>query len=301
MGIDPMAECVPCTHHLPAFVLARAPGKRQAASGNSGEYREPACPCVSKRARQAGLTLQTVFTNNFSGPAVSFCKLPVILLKPVIMSNLSSHLSAEGTSRDLASGKVHKPVFMEVISKYHVSNERQAEELALIEASKNDKSHFELIYNRYHEPIFRYVYQRMDDKELAFDVTQQVFLKAMTNLHKYEYRGVPFSSWLYRIAKSEVYDVLRKKQHLRAVNIDEVQLGEMMQDMQEETNLEKYGQRLAQAIAELDEDDLQLVEMRFFEKRAFKEIGEILEMTENNAKVKLYRILERLKKVLTKK
>ena len=63
----------------------------------------------------------------------------------------------------------------------------------------------------------------------------------------------------------------------------------------------KYGQRLATAIAELDEDDLQLVEMRFFEKRAFKEIGEILEITENNAKVRLYRVLERLKKILTKK
>lgn len=209
------------------------------------------------------------------------------------MSNLPSQVNV--------NEKVHKPVFMEVVSKYHVSNERQAEELAVIEAAKSDKAHFELIYNRYHEQIFRYIYQRIDDKDTAFDVVQQVFLKAMTNLHKFEYKGVPFSSWLYRIAKSEVYDLLRKKQHLRSVNIDDVQLGDMMQDMQEETNLEKYGQRLAVAVAELDEEDLQLVEMRFFEKRPFKEIGEILNITENNAKVKLYRILEKLKKILTKK
>jgi RNA polymerase sigma-70 factor (ECF subfamily) len=52
---------------------------------------------------------------------------------------------------------------------------------------------------------------------------------------------------------------------------------------------------------ELPEDELQLIEMRFFEKRAFKEIAEIMMMTENNAKVKLYRILERIKKILTKK
>ena len=197
--------------------------------------------------------------------------------------------------------KVTKPVFMEVVSKYHVSNERQAEELAVIEAAKKDKKHFELIYNRYHEQIFRYIYQRLEDKDTSFDVTQQVFLKAMTNLHKYEYKGVPFSSWLYRIAKSELYDVLRKNQSQRTVNIDEIQLSEVMDELKEETNLEKYGQRLATAIAELEEDDLQLVEMRFFEKRAFKEIGEIMNITENNAKVKLYRILERLKKVLTKK
>jgi RNA polymerase sigma-70 factor, ECF subfamily len=209
------------------------------------------------------------------------------------MSNLPSQLKSRV--------KHHQPVFMEVVSKYHVSNERQAEELAVIEAAKKDKKHFELIYTRYHEQIFRYIYQRMDDKDAAFDLVQQVFLKAMINLHKFEYKGVPFSSWLYRIAKSEVYDLLRKDQKQRAVNIDEIQLGEMMDDMQEESNVEKYGQRLATAIAELNEDDLQLVEMRFFEKRAFKEIGEILEITENNAKVKLYRILEKLKKVLTKK
>ena len=209
------------------------------------------------------------------------------------MSNLPSGINV--------TKAVHKPVFMEVVSKYHVSDERQAEELAVIEASKKDPSHFELIYNRYHEPIFRYVYQRMEDKDTAFDITQQVFLKAMTKLDKFEYKGVPFSSWLYRIAKSEVYDALRKNQKNRSVNIDDVQLGDMMEDMQEESNLEKYGQRLATAIAELDEDDLQLVEMRFFEKRAFKEIGEILEITENNAKVRLYRVLERLKKILTKK
>lgn len=209
------------------------------------------------------------------------------------MSNLPTHSHV--------TDKQHKPAFMEVVSKYHVSNERQAEELAVIEAAKKDKAHFELIYNRYHEQIFRYIYQRMEDKDTAYDVTSQVFLKAMCNLHKFEYKGVPFSSWLYRIAKSEVYDMLRKNQHLRAVNIDDVQLADMMDDMKEETNLEKYGQRLATAIAALEEEDLQLVEMRFFEKRAFKEIGEILEITENNAKVKLYRILERLKKVLTKK
>ena len=209
------------------------------------------------------------------------------------MSNLPTHSNV--------NEKTAKPVFMEVVSKYHVSNERQAEELAVIEAAKKDKKHFELIYNRYHEPIFRYIYQRLEDKDTSFDVAQQVFLKAMTNLHKYEYKGVPFSSWLYRIAKSELYDVLRKNKNQRSVNIDEIQLSEVMDELKEETNLEKYGQRLAVAIAELEEDDLQLVEMRFFEKRAFKEIGEIMDITENNAKVKLYRILERLKKVLTKK
>ena len=53
-------------------------------------------------------------------------------------------------------------------------------------------------------------------------------------------------------------------------------------------------------IKELPEDDLQLVELRFFEKRHFKEIAEILEISEVNAKVRMYRLVERLKKSLHK-
>ncbi|MBL7885021.1 MAG: sigma-70 family RNA polymerase sigma factor, partial [Bacteroidia bacterium] len=56
--------------------------------------------------------------------------------------------------------------------------------------------------------------------------------------------------------------------------------------------------KIVSIISELPEDELQLIEMRFFEKRAFKEIGEILNITENNAKVKTYRIIEKLKKIV---
>ena len=68
-----------------------------------------------------------------------------------------------------------------------------------IEAAKRDATNFGPIYNKYYKQIFGYIYQRMEDKDVAFDVTSQVFLKALTNLHKYEFKGVPFASWLYRI------------------------------------------------------------------------------------------------------
>jgi RNA polymerase sigma-70 factor (ECF subfamily) len=64
--------------------------------------------------------------------------------------------------------------------------------------------------------------------------------------------------------------------------------------------MEEYKTILMTVIKNLPEDDLQLIELRFFEKRQFKEIAEILNLTETNAKVKLYRILEKVKKTLTK-
>ena len=189
------------------------------------------------------------------------------------------------------------PVFMEVISKYNVTKEQQQEELALIEDAKKNPAKFEALYERYHEQIFRFVYQRVENKDAAKDITQQIFLKTMTNLYKYEQRGLPFASWLYRIAKSETYEALRQDQKLRCVNIDDTQLADMMGELgeKEEDRVEKYSAKLADAIAELDEDDLQFIEMSFFEKRSFQEIGDILKITANYAKVRTYRVIDKLK------
>ena len=179
---------------------------------------------------------------------------------------------------------------------YHHTNEKLRSELEWIQLAKRDPEKFAPLYEKYHEQIFRYIYQRMDDKELAFDVTSQVFLKAMNNLHKYEYRGVPFGSWLYRIAKSELYQAFRDRSSKRAINIETVHLATFMDVLEDEEN-EINKKRLLSSIAELKEADVHLIEMRFFEQRPYKEMGEILGITENNAKVKTFRALEKLKQL----
>lgn len=189
---------------------------------------------------------------------------------------------------------------MEVVSKYHATREDMLREQQLVDEAKQDPARFQALYNKYYERIFLFVWQRMDDKEVAHDVTSQVFLKAMLNLHKYEFKGVPFASWLYRIAKSEVYTVFRQQQAQRTVNIETSGLRDMVDEMEDD----KYGpyfEILKEAVTELEEEDMQFIEMRFFEKRAFKEIADIFGITENNAKVKTYRILEKLKKIITGK
>ena len=178
---------------------------------------------------------------------------------------------------------------------YHHTPERMKEELVWIQRAKESPEHFGPLYKKYHESIFRYVYQRMDDQEMAYDVTSQVFMKALKHIHKYEFRGVPFSSWLYRIAKSELYQCFRNKKADRYVNIDKVQLVDVIDELDQDEN-EQNKKRLLHSLGKLKEADMQLLEMRFFEKRSFREIGEILELTENNAKVKSFRALERLKK-----
>lgn len=185
---------------------------------------------------------------------------------------------------------------MAVNPMYHQTNQRMEEELSWIRRAQNDPECFGPLYKKYHEQIFRYIYQRMDDEETAFDITSQVFMKALNNIKRYEYRGLPFSSWLYRIAKSELYQSFRDKKAERTVNIDSCQLFEIIDEFDDDTS-EENKKRLFDSLAKLKEKDMQIIELRFFEKRSFKEIGEILEITENNAKVKAFRSLEKLKEL----
>lgn len=185
--------------------------------------------------------------------------------------------------------------FMQTQSRYHKTKNQLLEENSFVEASKNDPAKFEHLYNKYHEQIFRYVYQRMDDKDLAFDVTSQVFMKALSNIHKYQFRGVPFASWLYRIAKSELYQSFKESNAKRTVNIETTHVYEIMSEIDEDDN-EALKAQLIKEIAALPEKDLQLIELRYFEKRSYREIGQIIGLTENNAKVRAYRVLRKLQK-----
>ncbi|MDC1195975.1 MAG: RNA polymerase sigma-70 factor (ECF subfamily) [Crocinitomicaceae bacterium] len=182
---------------------------------------------------------------------------------------------------------------------YHQTDDRLQDEMMLIRRAKEDPERFGPLYTKYHEQIFRYIYQRMDDEDLAFDVTSQVFIKAMKNLHKYEYRGVPFSSWLYRIAKSELYQAFRDRKARKTVSVESMHLFEMIEEMEEDDSSGNK-KKLFRCLSLLKDDDLQLIEMRYFEKRSYREIGEIIEITENNAKVRTFRALERLKKLFMK-
>lgn len=73
-------------------------------------------------------------------------------------------------------------VHMEFSPRYHHTADMLLDEQMIIEAAKQNPEHFGPLYDKYYKQIFGYVYQRMDDKDTAFDLTAQVFLKALTNI-----------------------------------------------------------------------------------------------------------------------
>ena len=185
-------------------------------------------------------------------------------------------------------------VNMTINSAYHHTPQQLNEEFVIIEAAKLNPERFDVLYNKYYKQIFNFVYQRLDCKDTAFDLTGQVFLKAMLHLQTYEFKGVPFASWLYRIAQNELLQLFRHVKNKHAINADVGDLRFICEET-EEPFFEEYLPAIKKLITLLNEDDLQMVELRFFEKRPFKEIAELLDITESNAKVKMHRVIEKLR------
>lgn len=167
-----------------------------------------------------------------------------------------------------------------------------------VQAAQANPARFRPLYERYYEPIYRFVYRRTSDSDLSADLSSQVFLKALQRLSGYEYRGVPFSAWLFRIASNEVAQHFRDSRNQRTVSVEDHTLVEVAEEMELDEDLWQV-EDLIGALDLLKPSDIEVIELRFFEQRPFKEVAEILGITESNAKVKTYRILERLKKHLS--
>ncbi len=175
----------------------------------------------------------------------------------------------------------------------HLDEQSLREEQQLILAAKKDLSKFDALYDQYFESIFRFIYRRTGRENLTADLCSQTFLKALQNLKRYEFRGVPFSAWLYRIASNEVNKYYRKTKKIMEFSLEEQVISEVLE---EDDLLEEQLEYLEKFIGNLSTEEIMILELRFFENRSFQEIAYILEISESAAKMRTYRAIDKLKK-----
>jgi len=183
------------------------------------------------------------------------------------------------------------------VSAYHKNDTDLKKELLQVEAAKVDPARFDVLYEAYYKPIFVFIYRRTENEELSADLTSHVFMKALINIKKYQFKGVPFSAWLFRIAFNEINMYFRKNNASRVVSLEQTSIIKLANEIEEEDTTD-IQQKMMKALKQMEEPEIQLIELRFFEKHSFAEIGAIIGITENNAKVKVYRILDKLKKIM---
>ena len=183
----------------------------------------------------------------------------------------------------------------------HLADLRFGTDEALIGQAQKDPRAFEGLYDKYYTAIFNFILRRVNDRQTTADITQQVFFNALTHLKSYKHRGFPYSAFLHRIAINECNQYFRDRKKLRFVPLTGEYTSHLGQEFswsdREDADLFV---RLKKGLMELEHHQLLLLELRFFEKKAFSEIAFLLNITENLAKVKTYRVLDKLKSIIEK-
>jgi RNA polymerase sigma-70 factor, ECF subfamily len=191
-----------------------------------------------------------------------------------------------------------KGTFMTIESRYNATRSDIAAEEMEIEAAKQNPRAFGPLYNRYYARILQFVYGRTTSKDDARDITQQVFMSALENIGKYKATGVPYSAFLFRVALNELNRFYRRSKVRQAVNIDDEQVTDVMTEIGAENTAETDA-KLMKSLQQLSPEEMSLMQMRFFDRIPFKDLCDILEISETAAKARVYRLLERLKTIYT--
>lgn len=175
------------------------------------------------------------------------------------------------------------------------------DEKQLVEqAKRGSASSFGDLYDHYVKPIHRFILLKVSSSEEAQDLTHDVFMRAWRTLPSFEHRGLPFSSWLYRIARNRVIDHYRtKKSNSRLDDFLEKSSSELIADVRIEGDLDVTiaTAEVHKALKNLNEEQQDVILMRFVEDLDTKEIANILDKKEGTVRIIQHRALEKLKKI----
>ena len=169
----------------------------------------------------------------------------------------------------------------------------QAEERLLVAAAQKDPTRFAELYEINFERVYAFVVRRVSDRDAAEDLTSEVFHKALANLRRFEWRGVPFAAWLLRIAANAIADRAQRVGKELVVD-DPPELGE---EASADIDLEEAERRarLFRLVAKLPADQRRVIAMRFAEEKSIHEIAEALGRSEGAVKQLQFRGLENLR------
>jgi RNA polymerase sigma-70 factor (ECF subfamily) len=169
-------------------------------------------------------------------------------------------------------------------------------ERALIEAAQRDRSRFADLYEANFERVYAFVVRRVRDRDDAQDLTADVFHLALKSLPRFEWRGVPFAAWLFRIASNEIADrsksISRRRAHEHEISFEPTDdRSEVVAGFEE---AERRG-RLFGLVERLPRDQSRVVVMRFAEQKSIREIAAALGRSEGSIKQLQFRGLQNLR------
>ena len=168
---------------------------------------------------------------------------------------------------------------------------KEADERLLIEAAQQDPARFADLYEVNFERVYAYAVRRVRDRAEAEDVTAEVFHQALANLKRFEWRGIPFAAWLFRIAANLISD--RWQRSGREIS-DEETIDAAQASPAEIEEVERRA-TLFKLVDTLPAEQKNVVVLRFVEEKSIKEVAKQIRKTEGAVKQLQFRALSNLR------
>ncbi len=169
----------------------------------------------------------------------------------------------------------------------------------VLRAKKGDSAAFGVLYDRHLPAIYRFILIKVGGaKAEAEDLTHEVFLSAWRNIGRYEFRGFPFTSWLYRIARNTVIDRYRTAK--KNINLDAVAEDVLAEPSEagEKIDAAFTAAQIRIHLAKLEPTYQDVLIMKFVDELTNREIAAALQKSEGAIRVIQHRALKQLKKLM---
>ncbi|CAM2772819.1 sigma-70 family RNA polymerase sigma factor [Paenibacillus sediminis] len=182
------------------------------------------------------------------------------------------------------------------------SQEHESETLCIdtliVSVQNGDREKFANIVQTFQQPIFRYCYRLLGNRQDAEDAVQDIFIKTYESIHRYK-PAASFSSWLYRIAGNHCLNLLRRRRmHRLAMRI--LKPGSDAAGAEQEFEERLYSYPLAAALSKLSLEERNLLVLRVFEQRTYVEMSGILGISPNALHKRMEKIKSKVRETMTK-
>ena len=186
---------------------------------------------------------------------------------------------------------------------------RTDQEIVALARAGEEAAYRELV-RRYERPLFSLLYRMVRDRELAEDLAQETFVKALNAIESYR-PEFKFSSWIFKIANNAAIDHLRRREldtlslegspHAEtpeAIEATALQIGDRQESPLDEVEARELGGEIEAAIAKLRPEYRSCILLRHVEGRAYEEIAEILGLPLGTVKTYIHRARNELRREL---
>jgi RNA polymerase sigma-70 factor (ECF subfamily) len=161
----------------------------------------------------------------------------------------------------------------------------------------NDDAAYHEVVARFGDPLYGYIYSITGDHHLSEDVLSETYLRMVEKIDSYTYYGAPFKAWLYRIAHNLAINTLKRAHRLVGAEALE-SAAPAVDDPATTIAARLEADELRTALAELTEEQQQVVLLRFVAEQSTAEVAQTLEKTENAVKQMQFRALRSLGRLL---